>query len=91
MWAATENFKSLVRFVASLGVQDLQRHFDTADLCATYLSSKSVTNLLNCMSRVINENLLESLRGKKSSLLADESTDQSNRTQFSVFCRWEHR
>jgi hypothetical protein len=32
--------------------------------------------------------LLTDLRGKKFTLLADESTDQANRTQLSVFARW---
>ena len=33
--------------------------------------------------------LLQSLKGKKFSLLADESTDSANRSQFSIMCRLE--
>lgn len=39
-WAASENFEPFVRFVAELGVEDLERHIE-ADKRVTYLSSKS--------------------------------------------------
>ena len=90
-WAITETFEPFVRFVAELGVGDLMRHLNSDDVNrVSYLSSKSVTQMLANLSQVIEDQLLKSLRGKKFSLLADESTDTANRSQLSIFCRWNN-
>ncbi|XP_060588204.1 uncharacterized protein LOC132743670 [Ruditapes philippinarum] len=54
----------------------------------TYTSSTSVTEIIGILSDYLENKLLTDLRGKKFTLLADESTDQANRTQLSVFARW---
>lgn len=53
-----------------------------------YLSSTSVTELISLLSKYIERKLLDEIRNEKFTLLADESTDTRNRTQFSLFARW---
>lgn len=53
-----------------------------------YLSSTSVTELILLLSEYIERKVLEQLRDEKFTLLADERTDSSNITQFSLFARW---
>ncbi|XP_033759500.1 uncharacterized protein LOC117341747 [Pecten maximus] len=89
-WAQT-NFEDFVRFVASLGVEDIARHIEIAPPQATYLSVKTATELIELIGENIEQSLLDSLRKAPFySLLADESTDEANKTQLSVFCRWYH-
>lgn len=47
-----------------------------------------MTELISLLSEYIERNILEELRDEKFTLLADESTDSCNRTQFSLFVRW---
>lgn len=55
------------------------------------MSSTSVTDIIEAISRPIEEELLSSLRNAKYfALLADESTDEANREQFSIMCKWLH-
>lgn len=82
-WALTENFQDFMKFVASLGVDDLLSHVMTASPTATYLSSTIVTDLTEMMSDTIELKLLGSLRNAhRFTLLADESTDKTGREQF---------
>lgn len=89
-FATTDNFEKFVRFVADLGVDDLLDHLQKGDASrrATYLSSTTVTELINITSEYLESKLLQSIRGKKYSLLADESTDSKNCTQLSIMCKW---
>ncbi|CAG2224053.1 unnamed protein product [Mytilus edulis] len=88
-WAVTENFESFVRFIAELGVEDLQRHISNSEFTkVTYMSSKIVTQMTTLLSDLIESSLLNSLRTEKFALLADESTDNANRMQLSVMARW---
>jgi hypothetical protein len=89
-WALTDNFQDFVKFVANLGVDDLLTHVMTAPPNATYLSSTSVTELVEIISETIEVKLLESLRNAHQfTLLADESTDEAGREQFAIYARWD--
>lgn len=58
----------------------------------TYLSSTSVSDIIDAMRKPIEEELLSSLRDAKYFvLLADESTDEAYREQFSIMCKWVHK
>lgn len=87
-WAQT-NFKDLVQLISSLGVEDLQKHIATASPDATYLSDKTISELICMISDNIEGKQLESLRQASFfTLLADESTDEQNREQLSIFMKW---
>ena len=85
-WAISTNTEKFVRFVASLGVEDLQTHLKTSE--QKYLTSTHVTEMVVCLSNVIERKMLADLKDKTFSLFADDSTDFSNRTQMSVMVRF---
>ena len=81
-WAVSENLEDLVRFVSDLGVEELASHLDCPD-SVNYLSSNTVTDMINAISQSNELELISSLKDAKYfTLLADESTDEGNRTQF---------
>ncbi|XP_033730344.1 uncharacterized protein LOC117319689 isoform X2 [Pecten maximus] len=87
-WAQS-NFSDVVKFIASLGVEDLQYHIDNAPPVAHYMSTYTVTEFINIIGDVMERDMLESLRAAKFfALLADESTDEQTREQLSIFAKW---
>lgn len=46
--------------------------------------------MIENLGEVLERYFLVSLQNKKFALLADESTDKANRSQLSIFCRWNH-
>lgn len=90
-WAQA-NFEEVVRFVASLGVEDLQDHLENCPSFATYVSSTTVSELINILGEHIERKLLRSLRSCQFyTLLADESTDEANYEQLSVYAKFVDR
>lgn len=90
-WAQA-NFEEVVRFVASLGVEDLQDHLENCPSFATYVSSTTVSELINILGEHIERKLLRSLRRSQFyTLLADESTDEANHEQLSVYAKFVDR
>ncbi|XP_052260782.1 E3 SUMO-protein ligase KIAA1586-like isoform X2 [Dreissena polymorpha] len=83
-WAQM-NMADLVRFMGDVCDPEIK---DIASESVNYLSSTSVTELINTLSEFMERKVLEELRKETFTLLADESTDSCNRTQFSLFVRW---
>lgn len=75
-----------MRCVASIGDSDLKHHCDNSSNKASYLSSHSVTQMLQCISDFHERELLSQMR--EFSLLAGESTDIANRSQLCVMARF---
>jgi hypothetical protein len=89
-WALSINFEEFVRFTADLGVKELS-DFLAPNPPVTCLSSTSVSDIIDAISKPIEIELLELLQNADYfALLADESTDQANREQFSILCKWLH-
>ena len=64
-------------------------HIENAPEDATYLSSTTVTEIIDIIAKNIENNLRRSLRNASYfTLLADESTDEQNREQLSIYARW---
>jgi hypothetical protein len=88
-WALSENFEDFVKFIPSLGVDDVLCHIETAPHTATYLFSTTVTELIEILSEHIEKKLLLSLRNADAfTLLADESCDEAGREQFALYRKW---
>lgn len=67
-----------VKFVSCLGVDDVLCHIETASQTATYLSSTTVTKLIDILSQRIERHLLLSLRNSEAfTLLTDESRNEA--------------
>ena len=84
------NYEDFARFVAfQLEEEDLNYHLLSAPSNATYLSSTICTELVTILGNDIERKNLQSLRNARAfSLLADESKDEQNREQLSIFCKW---
>lgn len=86
-WAATKNTETLVKFVASFGVKELEEHISTSEV--KYLSSDGVIDMINWLSVLLEKDLLEDLRNQDLALLADESMDIAPRSQMrSIMARF---
>jgi hypothetical protein len=84
-WAQS-NMEDLVKFMGRTCDADIKSVL--AEDSITYLSSTSVSDIIKVLSNFFEQKTLTQLREENFTLLADESTDQSNRTQLSVFARW---
>ncbi|KAL5008565.1 hypothetical protein ScPMuIL_014146 [Solemya velum] len=92
-WAVSANAEKFVRFVSKLGVAELQKYLhddqdSTLKREVTYLSPTSITQMVMCISDLVERNILSEMRGKPYALLADESTDNANRSQLSVMVKY---
>lgn len=84
-WVQCITFEDFVRFIADLGLRVAPNPH------ITYLSPTLVSDIIDSISKPIEQELQESLQNANYfSLLADESTDQANRNQFSILCKWIH-
>lgn len=87
-WAQA-NFADFVKFVAELGVEDLAVHLENAPAKATYLSGTIVSEFIDIIGEYIERKLLDNLLNCNFyTLLADESTDEANREQLSLFAKF---
>ncbi|XP_033759481.1 uncharacterized protein LOC117341727 [Pecten maximus] len=88
-WAQAQ-YENFVRFVARLGVEQLQTHLEISPTYATYISSTTATKMINILGEYLERKVLSSIQDAPCyALLADESTDESNKTQMAIFCRWQ--
>jgi len=87
-WAQA-SFKNSVEFITTLDVSDLQDHVRNTPEDATYVSDASSSEFITITGEHIERKLLESLRSAKYfPLLVDESANDQNREQDSVFIKW---
>ncbi|XP_033744317.1 E3 SUMO-protein ligase KIAA1586-like [Pecten maximus] len=88
-WAATENMAKVVKFVAGLGVKDLQQYLiQSSSHSVKYVSSSSVTQMITCISNLLERQILHDIHDKEFSFLADESADLAHRSQLSIMARF---
>lgn len=86
---AQRSYGELIKFIAAMGVHDLQEHIETAPAYATYLSDKTASELIDIIGNHLENKLLMSAREASFfTLLADESTDEQNREQMVIFIKW---
>ena len=90
-WAHTYNYENFVRFIGEeLHDKVLSEYLALSESHknATYLSTNAVTQFIKVISDYIfEESLLEIKESEHLTILMDESTDESNRSQLSVICR----
>ena len=83
------SYGDLVRFMAQMGVEDFDHHIQHAPPYATYLSDNTASEMINIIGDHIERQLMNSIRKDSFfTLLADESTDEKNREQMTVFIKW---
>ena len=88
-WAVKRNFPDLITFLQDIGDLDIIRHVAKAPKNATYLSHYMVEEYTKIISDYLEENTIRNLDTSVDfTLLADESTDEADRSQLAVFVRY---
>ena len=83
------NFQALLDFRIDAGDVILKQHFETAPRNATYRSKTIQNELIDCVATWIRQRLVDEAREARFfSILADETTDCSNREQLTLVLRY---
>lgn len=83
------NFRSLLRYRAKAGDQVLEEHLKSCPKNAMYTSAKVQNTLIECFGHLIQRKIVEKVKESKFfSVLADETTDISQKEQFSLCVRY---
>ena len=88
-WAVKNNFEDILKFIADIGDEDIYHHLKNAPGNMTYTSTTSVEQFLKVIGDYLEEKLITDLLAAGDfTVLADESTDEGDRSQMSVFVRF---
>lgn len=85
-------FRALLKFRIESGDEDLQKHLETANSNATYISKTVQNELIDICKEVIQENILAKVKEAKFfSVIFDETTDISHIQQLSLSFRYFYK
>ena len=88
-WAVKNNFEEVLKFIADIGDEDICLHLNNAPGNSTYTSTSSAEQFLKTIGDYLNERIItDILASGDFTILADESTDEGDRSQMSVFARF---
>ena len=83
------NFRELIKFKIKSGDVALRDHLKEAGANATYISPETQNQLIGCCGEVIREKILARIiKSKFYSVLFDETTDLSHKSQMTVLIRF---
>ena len=87
-WAVKFNFEDVINYLSDIGNPDIQYHLKNAPKNATYLSTFAVEEFLKLIGDHLTSILLQDLNSSMDfTILADESTDDGDRSQLAIFVR----
>lgn len=87
-WAVKFNFEDVIKYLSDIGDLDIQYHIKNAPKNATYISTSAVEEYLKLIGDHLNSILLEDINSSMDfTILADESTDEGDRSQLALFVR----
>ena len=79
----------MIIFLSDIGVEDIKLHTENAPQNAIYTSTTSAKQFLKVIGDYLNEQLVtDVLAAGEFSVLADESTNEGDRSQMAVFIRF---
>ena len=82
------NFEDVIKYLNDLGDEDIGHHLRNAPKNATYMSSVAVEEFLKLIGDRLTSVLLQDLNSSVDfTILADESTDDGDRSQLAIFIR----
>ena len=88
----TTTFEELIELQIENGNEQLKMHKEKVPSNATYLSKITTAELLESISHVLEQTLLEQLKSSTYfSIMADETTDIASMEELSICCRWLFR
>ena len=83
------NFQALLDFRIDAGDVVLKEHFETAPRNATYRSKTTQNEMIDCVGNWIRQKLINEVKEASFfSILADETTDYSNKEQLILVIRF---
>lgn len=83
------NFRNLLKFRIDAGDQSLREHFQTASANATYISWNIQNQIIDACNDIITKKLIIDVNEAKAFVvLADETTDISNKEQLTLCVRY---
>ena len=87
-WAVKNNFQEVLRFVADVGDEDIALHLEHAPKNASYISTFTAEQILKVIGDYLNQRIVDDVVASGDfTILADESTDEGDRVQMSMFVR----
>ena len=88
-WAVKQNFADLIDFLKDIGDPDIVYHLNNAPKNAKYTSTTIVEQIIKIISDDLEDKTLVDLAASvEFTLLADESTDEADRSQLAIFARY---
>jgi hypothetical protein len=83
------NFRALLRFRLQAGDSVLHQHLSTAGANATYTSWRTQNSIISACGSIIAKRISDSVNiSKFFTVIADETTDCSTKSQFSISVRY---
>lgn len=83
------NFRALLRFRIRGGDAVLQKHAESANANATYMSSSIQNALIECAADIVRESVLRRIQKSAFwSIIADETMDRQKREQMALVIRY---
>ena len=85
-WAVKNNFEETIEYFANLGVDDLFQHINNAPKNSTYISTFIAEQFLKAVGDFLSNQIITDLIAAGDfTILADESTDEADHSQMSIF------
>ena len=85
-----QNFEDILNFLAfEMNNEELTYHLQKAPKNASYSIANSVEKILKCLGDFLNDDIVCELKSTGDfTILAEESTDEGDRAQLSIFVRF---
>ena len=85
-WTVKNNFEETIEHLANLGVDDIFQHINNAPKNSTYISTFSAEQFLKAVGDFLSNQIITDLIAAGDfTILADESTDEADHSQMSIF------
>lgn len=86
------NFKALLTFRVKSGDTDLEKHLINTSSRATYISKTTQNDIISCCGKEITDKIIKNVKESNLySVLFDETTDLSHKSQISLILRYVHK
>ena len=87
--AVKNNFEVMINFLSDIGFEDIKLHIENAPQNAIYTSTTTAEQFLKAIGDYLHEQLVTDVLGAgEFSVLADESTDEGDRSHIEKFIRF---
>ena len=82
------NFIDLLNYAVCRGDKVLEEHLKTCGKNKSYISKTSQNKIIKCCGQIITEQIIDDVKSKFYSIIADEEADSPHREQMSLVLRF---